>query len=128
MKDILDSMELNELANLEDLAIDFSSLEPYNEGRPLQRREGRWVDTEPAWIPLEKACAARNVICIIRHPELVLPVGDSHIPCSYHQVKSTITFSPSPVELTVICALVVIVPCYFHVPGTLIIISLRLIN
>jgi hypothetical protein len=80
MKDILDSIELNELANLEDLAIDFSSVEPYDEGRPLQRREGRWVDTEPAWTPLEKACAARNVICIIRHPELVLPVGDSPIP------------------------------------------------
>jgi hypothetical protein len=66
MEDILVSIKLNEL---EDLVVDFRSVMGYDEDKALQATAGRWFDREPAWEPLETACAARNVTCIIRHPD-----------------------------------------------------------
>jgi hypothetical protein len=70
MKDILASVELRELANLEHLVVDFSSLETSDRRYlSLLSKLGPWVGMKQAWNPLETACAVRHIPCTIRYPE-----------------------------------------------------------
>jgi hypothetical protein len=69
MRDLLASVELNELGNLEDLVINFGRVETGEQDSPPQSTVGPWIGTELAWKPLEVACAARNIACVIQHPE-----------------------------------------------------------
>src|ERR1700683_5388122 len=70
MKDILASFKLRELANLEHLAVNFSSLETSDKRyRSLLSTFGPWVGTKKAWNPLETVCAVRHIPCTIRYPE-----------------------------------------------------------
>jgi hypothetical protein len=82
MKDMLASIELDELANLEELVVDFPDFEPggrYGPGWPML---GFWTGAE-AWEPLEIACAARNIACIIRYPQQALPAGRANPTVSF---------------------------------------------
>jgi hypothetical protein len=70
MNDILASVELRELANLEHLVVNFSSLETSDKQYPLLLSKlGPWAGTKQAWNPLETTCALRHIPCTIRYPE-----------------------------------------------------------
>jgi hypothetical protein len=72
MKNILASLELPELAKLEQLDISFCGEETVQKYYPPRYTQSTWIGTKDAWIPLDLACAARNITCFIRHPELTL--------------------------------------------------------
>jgi len=72
MKNILASLELPELAKLEQLHISFSGVETIKMYCPPRYTLSTWIGTKDAWVPLASACAARNIGCFIRHPELML--------------------------------------------------------
>ena len=69
MRLILASLQLQELSNLTDLVINFGRMETYNEDSPYLSNVHPWADTEQAWMPLEIACAARGITCVMRHLE-----------------------------------------------------------
>jgi hypothetical protein len=70
MRDVLASINLEELANLEYLVVNFSDLERNDTlYPPLISELGPWVGTKQAWRPLEMACAARHIACTIHYPD-----------------------------------------------------------
>ena len=70
MRDILASINLEELANLEELVVNFSDLDRDDTPYPsLISKLGPWAGTKQAWKSLEMACAARHIACTIHHPD-----------------------------------------------------------
>ena len=68
MWEIMNSLELKELHNLEDLIIHFGKGETL-ESDEFMSRGPSTARTEQVWEPLKRACAVRNINCIIYHPD-----------------------------------------------------------
>lgn len=66
MSDVLNTLALPELARLNKLGIKFAMFPHFYEGRDSFDNE--WYGTEATWAPVQEACAARNIECIIEHP------------------------------------------------------------
>lgn len=64
---IMNSLELKELNNLEDLIIHFGKGETLESDKFMSR--GPLTGTERVWEPLRRACAVRNINYIIYHPD-----------------------------------------------------------
>lgn len=69
MREILASIELKELDNLDNLIINFGNVETCDEDSQPQSTVGPWIGSELPWEPLKRACAARNFTCSIHHPK-----------------------------------------------------------
>ena len=67
MWEILNSLELKELNNLEDLIINFGKGETPESDKFMSR--GPSTGMEWVWEPLQRACAVCNINCIIYHPD-----------------------------------------------------------
>ena len=67
MWEIMNSLELKELNNLEDLIIHFGKGETLELDQFMSR--GPSTGTERVWEPLKRACAVHNINCIIYHPD-----------------------------------------------------------
>jgi hypothetical protein len=68
MWEIMNSLELKELHNLEDMIIHFGKGETL-ESDEFMSRGPSTARTEQVWEPLKRACAVRNINCIIYHPD-----------------------------------------------------------
>jgi hypothetical protein len=65
LANLLAALELPELAGLEQLEISFGC----KEWVLYESHLGPWTSRKEIWVPLERACAARNITYFIRHAE-----------------------------------------------------------
>jgi hypothetical protein len=65
LANLLATLELPELAGLEQLEINFGC----KEWVLYESHLGPWTSRKEIWVPLERACAARNITYFIRHAE-----------------------------------------------------------
>lgn len=73
--DILESLDLPQLTNLQSIHISFGVLPSVDVDAEIYVSPS-WHEMEKAWTPVEAKCSTRNITCVIEHPLRIGVGGD----------------------------------------------------